>query len=535
MPRRATAHLALSNPGQVRHRTRSVTQQNSADRRIRPSRFLSALAGILSGSAAIAVAELVAAFSPNWRNPLFTVGDRFISITPAWLKDLAISTFGTNDKVALLVGIGIFLAAFSAIVGIVALRHNLRSGLADIGLFALIGIGSVLAGSGGVLSITPTIIGSIAAAGLVLWFHGSPDSRGRSDTNRRQFLSQIGWATAGVMVIGGGGRFLGSRLFSVNTDGTTLPGVAAPLPAVPAGTDLGVAGNSPFITSNADFYRIDTALIVPQINPDTYSLRIFGMVDKEITLTYEDLLRRTQIESDITMTCVSNEVGGRLVGNARWQGIRLDELLAEVGVDPAANQIVGRSVDDYTCGFPVEAATDGRDAMIAVGMNGEALPFEHGFPARLIVPGLYGYVSATKWLKEVEITTFDAFDSYWVPRGWAQQAPIKTSSRIDTPGAFNSLSGEVIVAGVAWAQTRGITKVEVQIDEGDWQEADLAEELNTTTWRQWKLPWAVTPGRHTITCRATDETGELQTEERARPMPDGSTGWHSVVVMGEAA
>jgi DMSO/TMAO reductase YedYZ molybdopterin-dependent catalytic subunit len=256
------------------------------------------------------------------------------------------------------------------------------------------------------------------------------------------------------------------------------------------------------------------------------------MVEQELTLTYEDIFRRTQIESDITMTCVSNEVGGRLVGNARWQGIRLDELLAEVGVDPSADQLVGRSVDDYTCGFPIEAATDGRDAIIAIGMNGEPLPLEHGFPARLVVPGLYGYVSATKWLKEIEITTFDAFDSYWVPRGWANRAPIKTSSRIDTPEAFNNLTGEVMIAGVAWAQTRGIDKVEVRIDAGDWMEAILGDELNTTTWRQWKYPWTVTPGRHTITCRATDRRGDLQTEDRARPMPDGSTGWHSVVVMG---
>jgi DMSO/TMAO reductase YedYZ molybdopterin-dependent catalytic subunit len=301
---------------------------------------------------------------------------------------------------------------------------------------------------------------------------------------------------------------------------------------VPSGVDLGVSGNSPFITPNADFYRIDTALSVPRVSPDGYSIRIFGMVERELTLTYEDIFRRTQIESDITMTCVSNEVGGRLVGNARWQGIRLDELLAEVGVDPSADQLVGRSVDDYTCGFPIEAATDGRDAIIAIGMNGEPLPLEHGFPARLVVPGLYGYVSATKWLKEIEITTFDAFDSYWVPRGWANRAPVKTSSRIDTPEAFNNLTGEVMIAGVAWAQTRGIHNVEVQIDEGGWREASLGEELNTTTWRQWKLPWTVTPGRHTITCRATDRSGDLQTEDRARPMPDGSTGWHSVVVTG---
>jgi DMSO/TMAO reductase YedYZ molybdopterin-dependent catalytic subunit len=494
--------------------------------------LLSALAGLLAGGTAIAVAELIASLNPMWRNPLLAVGDRFISVTPSWLKDFAIATFGTSDKTALLVGIAIFLATFSALVGIVALRHSLKWGLAGIGLFAIIGVLSVIAGSGGLFAVFPTLLGSLAAAALLIWFQKTYAADKSATANRRQFLTQLGLATAGVAVVGGVGRFLESNLHAVNTDGTNLPAVAAPLPRVPSGVDLGVSGNSPFITPNADFYRIDTALSVPRVSPDGYSIRIFGMVEQELTLTYEDIFRRTQIESDITMTCVSNEVGGRLVGNARWQGIRLDELLAEVGVDPLADQLVGRSVHDYTCGFPIEAATDGRDAIIAIGMNGEPLPLEHGFPARLVVPGLYGYVSATKWLKEIEITTFDAFDSYWVPRGWANRAPVKTSSRIDTPEAFNNLTGEVMIAGVAWAQTRGIHNVEVQIDEGGWREASLGEELNTTTWRQWKFPWTVTPGRHTITCRATDRRGDLQTEDRARPMPDGSTGWHSVVVMG---
>jgi DMSO/TMAO reductase YedYZ molybdopterin-dependent catalytic subunit len=512
-----------------------VTSEKINESETRPTFLRAALAGILAGATAISIAELVAAFNPAWRNPLLTVGDRFVEITPAWLKDFAIATFGTNDKLALLIGIGMFLAAFSALVGVIALRHSLRIGLAGIAIFAVIGVGSVIAGSSGISSALPTLLGSLAAAALLIWFDRGRAQNLVGDEYRRKFLGQLGWATAGVVVIGGSGRFLGTRLFAVNTDGTTLPGVAAPLPEVPAGVGFEVPGLSAFSTSNADFYRIDTALTVPRIDPDTYSIRIFGMVDRELTLTYEELLDRTQVESDITMTCVSNEVGGRLVGNARWQGIRLDELLFEVGVDPAADQVVGRSVDEYTCGFPVEAARDGRDALVAVGMNGQPLPFEHGFPARLIVPGLYGYVSATKWLKEIEITTFDAFDSYWVPRGWAAQAPIKTSSRIDTPQAFNNVSGAVMIAGVAWAQTRGITRVEVRVDGGEWREAELADELNNTTWRQWKLPWDVVPGRHTITCRATDATGELQTEERARPMPDGSTGWHSVVVMGEAA
>ncbi|MFN2487296.1 MAG: molybdopterin-dependent oxidoreductase, partial [Acidimicrobiia bacterium] len=256
-------------------------------------------------------------------------------------------------------------------------------------------------------------------------------------------------------------------------------------------------------------------------------------VEREVTLSYQDLLSRPQVEADITLTCVSNEVGGRLVGNARWQGVLLAGVLSEAGIQVGADQIVGRSEDNYTCGFPVSALDDGRPAMIALGMNGDPLPAVHGYPARLVVPGLYGYVSATKWLTEIEITTFAAFDHYWVPRGWAAQAPIKTQSRIDTPAALATLPlGQQMTAGVAWAQTRGIQKVELSIDGGEWQEAELAEEVANTTWRQWRLPWEVTSGRHTLTVRATDATGETQPEERTRPIPDGASGWHQVVVMG---
>jgi DMSO/TMAO reductase YedYZ molybdopterin-dependent catalytic subunit len=255
------------------------------------------------------------------------------------------------------------------------------------------------------------------------------------------------------------------------------------------------------------------------------------MVDRRLSLSYQDLLERPLVEADITLTCVSNEVGGNLAGNARWLGLRLDDLLAEAGLHTNADQIVGRSVDGYTCGFPV-ATLDGRDALVALAMNGEPLPLEHGYPVRLIVPGLYGYVSATKWLTEIEITTFAAFDHYWVSRGFAALAPIKTFSRIDTPGPLAQIpAGPTAVAGVAWAQTRGIQRVEVRIDEGDWQEAELSEEVNNTTWRQWKVAWDAAPGRHSITCRATDGTGEVQTEERSRPAPDGATGWHSLVVL----
>ncbi|NND04626.1 MAG: molybdopterin-dependent oxidoreductase, partial [Acidimicrobiia bacterium] len=305
-----------------------------------------------------------------------------------------------------------------------------------------------------------------------------------------------------------------------------------PLDPIPGDVSFAeIDGLSSFMTPNADFYRIDTALVVPQVPIDTFELGFTGMIDNPMTLSYEDLIDRPLIESDITLTCVSNEVGGQLVGNARWLGVPLADLLAEVGVQSGSDQLVGRSVDGYTAGFPVAAALDGRDAMVAIGMNGEPLPLEHGFPARLVVPGLYGYVSATKWLKEIELTTFADFDHYWERRGWAQEAPIKTQSRIDTPAALSNLeAGTVAIAGVAWAQTRGVTKVEVRIDDGDWQEADLAEALNDTTWRQWKLAWDATPGRHDIAVRATDGTGVTQPEERTRPIPNGAAGWHSLVV-----
>ncbi len=219
------------------------------------------------------------------------------------------------------------------------------------------------------------------------------------------------------------------------------------------------------------------------------------------------------------------------MGTAMWGGIRLDDLLDEAGINPSATQIVGRSVDGYTCGFPV-AALDGRDALVAVAMNGEPLPLEHGFPARLIVPGLYGYVSATKWLTEIELTTFEDFDQYWVPRGWDANGPIKVQSRIDTPRALETIdAGQVAIGGTAWAQTRGIDRVEVRIDDGAWQDAALADELNDVTWRQWHLAWNATPGRHTITVRATDREGTTQVEERTTPMPNGATGWHQTVVL----
>ena len=289
------------------------------------------------------------------------------------------------------------------------------------------------------------------------------------------------------------------------------------------------------MTPNGNFYRIDTALSVPRVDVGSWGLRITGMVDSEITLSYDDLLGGDLVESDITLTCVSNTIGGDLVGNARWVGVRLDQLLDEVGVAAEADQIVGRSVDGYTCGFPVNAL-DGRDGLVAIGMNGEPLPLVHGFPARLIVPGIYGYASATKWLAEIELTTFEVFDHYWVPRGYAARAPIKLQSRIDTPRGLDRIErGPTIVAGVAWAQTVGIEGVEVSIDGTAWQPATVADEVSVSTWRQWFHEWDATPGRHTIAVRAIDRTGAIQAADRSEPLPDGASGHHTVVVLVDEA
>ncbi len=292
-------------------------------------------------------------------------------------------------------------------------------------------------------------------------------------------------------------------------------------------------GATPFFTPNANFYRIDTALTVPQVSVDGWKLKIKGLVDNELSLSYDDLLNRDIVEHDITLTCVSNEVGGSLMGTARWLGVRLDDLLAEAGISADADQIVGRSVDGYTCGFPT-AALDGRDALVAIGMNGEPLPLEHGYPARLIVPGLYGYVSATKWLDSIELTRFDRFDQYWVERGWVENAPIKVSSRIDTPRGLSRVpAGITAIAGVAWAQTRGIEKVELQIDDGEWVDTTLADELNSVTWRQWSYAWEATPGNHSVRVRATETGGVVQIEERTAPFPSGATGLQQIVVIVE--
>ncbi|GAA2385197.1 molybdopterin-dependent oxidoreductase [Nonomuraea africana] len=341
---------------------------------------------------------------------------------------------------------------------------------------------------------------------------------------------------AGGLAVAGASGLAGQVLSGRRVGDTARTELALPRPATPArplprGVDLRLDGLSPFVTPNKDFYRVDTAIVVPQVDPREWTLRVHGLVDRPVELTFDDLLRRPLTEADITLTCVSNEVGGPYVGNARWLGVRMADVLRAAGLRADADMLLSTSADGFTCGTPVDVVMDGRDALFAVAMNGEALPVDHGFPVRQVVPGLYGYVSATKWVVDIKVTRFDTDQAYWTPKGWAAKGPIKTQSRIDLPKQGQTVkAGRTTVAGVAWAQHTGIEAVEVRVDGGAWQRARLAEVPGPDTWRQWALDWDAVPGEHTIEVRATDAAGRTQTGQRAHVAPDGATGWHSVNV-----
>lgn len=515
--------------------------------------WVGVLVGVLAAGAGLAAGELVAGLSDSLRSPMVSIGDRVVDNVPRPVKEWAISTFGTNDKAVLLGGVVVVLVACSACIGMVAVRRSLRAGLIGVGVFTLVGVlASLGRGGAGWLAPVPSLVaGAFAAAVMFLLVTRAADAWGRADTadpgfdrdgvvpaermvgaSRRRFLGTAAAVGGAAVVAGGVGRWLQQQAAVVGERlQVVLPRAVAPLPPLPASVSVDVPGVSPFLTPNDTFYRIDTALTMPRVSTGDWKLGVTGYVDRPLGITYAELLERPMVEADITITCVSNEVGGELVGTARWLGCRLDDLLAEAGIQARADQVVGRSVDGFTAGFPT-ALLDGRDALVAVAMNGEPLPIQHGYPARLIVPGVYGYVSATKWLSEIELTRFDEFDAYWIPRGWSREGPIKTQSRIDTPADGSTLTGgrPVPIAGVAWAMNRGISKVEVQVDEGPWQEATLADEHAATTWRQWRSAWTPTAGDHRIRVRATDGSGATQTDEVTDVAPNGATGWHSVVV-----
>ena len=528
---------------------------------------LGALAGLLAAAVALGAAELVAGLVGAASSPVIAVGDAAITLTPESVKHFAITTFGENDKVALVVGMLAVIAVYAVLVGLLALR-NRRLGAVGIALFGLVGaLAAVTRPAGGPLDALPSLVG--AAAGITALYvllaplspgapepaapaadprHadersvdrlrevlGSGDRKGAALDRRRFFLTS-GVALGAAAVAGGGGRLL-QRRFDVAGDRAALelPTPSSRAAVLPAGADLAreVAGLTPLFTGNRDFYRVDTAISVPRIRPADYRLSMTGMFDSPRRYTLDDLFGRDDvIERDITLTCVSNEVGGRLAGTARWIGVPLGALLRENGIRSGSDQLLCRSADGMTIGAPTRSALEVEDAMLAFGMNGEPLPVEHGFPVRMLIPGLYGYVSACKWLVRIEATTFDAVDAYWVERDWAADGPIKVASRIDTPAPLRQFpAGRRPIAGVAWAQTRGIARVEVRVDEEDWAQAQLSPEVDADLWRQWVLPYDFPPGRHSITVRATSADGELQTEDRTAPFPAGSSGWHSVQVV----
>ncbi len=494
------------------------------------NRWAGPVAGVVAAAVALGVAELVAVGTGAQSAPLVAVGGVVVDSVPGQVKNFAVATFGTHDKQALLIGTTVVLVLVAAGIGALAARRP-GLGLAGIGLFGLVGVAAAVSRpNAGPLALLPAVLGAGAGAVVLALLLRSREPVDDVAGNRRRFLIESSGVLAGALVVGFLGRRWGARRdVTAARDKVALPLPESPAPELP--NDLNVPDLARFVTSNADFYRIDTALAVPQVDPATWHLKVHGRVRKPLTLSYADLLARPMIERYVTLTCVSNEVGGDLVGNARWLGVRLADVLAEAGPLPGADQVVGRSVDGFTTGAPTEVLMDGRDALLAVGMNGVPLPIEHGFPVRVVVPGLYGYVSATKWLTELELSSFHDFNAYWVPRGWSARAPIKTESRIDTPRAGSRpRAGTVTVAGVAWAQHRGISKVEVQVDDGPWQVATLGAVPSVDTWRQWSYDWAAARGKHRLTVRATDNSGAVQTQREAPPEPDGATGWHSITV-----
>jgi DMSO/TMAO reductase YedYZ molybdopterin-dependent catalytic subunit len=335
-----------------------------------------------------------------------------------------------------------------------------------------------------------------------------------------------------TLVAGLGGRLLAERAsVTAAQRNFKVPKPVSSAPPLPAGVNLDIPGISPFITPNGSFYRVDTALVVPEVPPGSWHLRIHGMVSRELTLTFDDLLRQPLIEDYVTLCCVSNPVGGPYIGNAKWLGASVRRLLQQAGIKAGADQLLCTSVDGFTSGTPVQTAMDGRDAMLAVAMNGQALPVEHGFPVRMVVPGLYGYVSACKWITDIEVTTYAANVSYWAQRGWSAQAPVKTESRIDVPTGLRQLKpGRNAVAGVAWAQHKGIEAVEVRVNRGKWNQATLAVVPGLDTWRQWVWHWDAAPGTHLIEARATDKTGYTQTSLIEAPEPNGASGYPAIQV-----
>jgi DMSO/TMAO reductase YedYZ molybdopterin-dependent catalytic subunit len=525
---------------------------------VRTFRGAWSLAGLAAGVAGLATSYFVAMAMTIRESPVVAVAELIIRLTPGWLAEYLIGLVGHWDKPLLLLGIFIGLAIVFAWVGRLA-RRSWWAPAVVYGVLALIGAIAV-----GVQREASTIDVVPVAVGFVTWLvtlsllteplrraelaeahestsaaspqsetvdlvgGGGPSELAHPDHSRRTFVIRAGLIAAGAAVVGVAGRVVGRGRRQVEESRRLLRLVKVTEPQVPPTARIGLKGVSSWQTGNSDFYRIHTAIVVPTIEPKDWSLRIHGLVDRDLTLSYSDLLRRQFTEAWITLNCVSNPVGGNLIGNAWWSGVRLADLLAVAGVHESADAVLQTSDDGWTCGTPLSALTDDRNAMLAVAMNGQPLPIEHGFPVRTIVPGLYGYVSACKWVVDMEVTRFDEISAYWTERGWGEQGPVKMSSRVDVPRSGAEVSvGEVTFGGVAWAQHTGVEGVEFAVDGGEWLAAEIAAVPNDDTWVQWKGTADVDEGDHTVRVRAIDKAGTVQTGVERDVLPDGATGWHA--------
>ncbi len=522
------------------------------------------LAGVVAALAAVGVGHGIAGLLNPVASPIIAVGSTLIDAAPTPAKEFAVRQFGTADKPILISSIGVVLLVFAAVLGLIAWRHQ-RIALVGISLLGVAGIAAAVA-RGSLFDGLPSLIAGAVGVLALLWMttkgRGSStpnvstaqatarnpkapdltaaDIAGRSRpaaVSRRGLMFAMGITTAVAAVGGVGGIALG-RLREAGSAARRAMGLPAPASAavpIPAKAMIDVPGVSPFITPTDQFYRVDVALVTPRVDASTWSLTIDGMVDKPLTLTYDELLQMPMIERNITLTCVSNEVGGPYVSTTRWLGVPFAEILKRVGVQPGVEQVYSYSSDSgYTCSTPIQAVSDGRDAMIVVGMNGEVIPDEHGFPARMLVPGLFGFVSATKWLERIEFTTYAKRSAYWTDRKWAIDAPILTQAKIEVPQSLDTLAKDKpVIAGVAWAQHRGIEKVEIRIDNGDWKQTKLADDAGIDLWRQWSYVYDGPAGSHSAQVRATDLNGETQPEARTKVFPSGARGWHQIQFISE--
>ncbi len=498
------------------------------------------LAGVAAGALSLGVAQVVAGVVSPATAPLVVLGDVVVEHVPPWLKNFAVQNFGTHDKQVLLSGALVVALLLSAVAGGLAVRGRVWGTWLVLGLGALSAFAASTRPDATMLSVLPSVVGAVVGTFVLGWLaplvgasaDAVPGTRSAELSRRRALLGLGGVIAAGVAT-GGLGRVLGGRFRGAEASraAVRLPTPVDSPTAAPSGVSVGVEGVAPFITPNDDFYRIDTALVVPLLRAEDWSVRIHGLVEREITLTYAQLLSGGLVERDITLMCVSNSVGGDLTSNARWLGLPIGPLLKQAGPAAGADMVLSRSSDGWTAGTPLSVLTDGRDALFAIGMNGVPLPVEHGFPVRMVVPGLYGYVSATKWVVDLEVTRFDRAQGYWTPRGWSALGPVKTGSRFDVPSDESQVkAGSVALAGIAWAEHRGIKGVEVQINGGPWLAATLGAEDSVDTWRQWVYRWTATPGRYRLKVRATDGGGVVQTAQTAEPAPNGASGYHTIDV-----